>query len=98
MFLEAPCYFFPCPFFLRSSGILENRESVVPVESNVVSSIFVCNTYICMYVCVHIYMYMYMYMCIYIYVCVCVYVYIYVCVCVLWSIGISLCIYMYIDT
>ena len=42
VFLEAPCYFFPCPFCLRSCGVLKNGESVVPVESNVVCSVFVC--------------------------------------------------------
>ena len=42
VFLEVPCYFLPCPFYLGPCGIPENSESVVRVESDVVCSVFVC--------------------------------------------------------
>ena len=41
MSFEVPCYFFPCPFRLRPCGVLENGESIVPVKSDVVCSVFV---------------------------------------------------------
>ena len=40
MFFETPCYFFPCSFCLGSCCVLENGESIVPVESDVVCSVF----------------------------------------------------------
>ena len=42
MFFETPCYFFPCSFCLGSCCVLENGESIIPVESDVVCSVFVC--------------------------------------------------------
>ena len=42
MFFETPSYFFPCSFCLGSCCVLENGESIVPVEFDVVCSVFVC--------------------------------------------------------
>ena len=39
--VRAPFYFFLCPLYLRSCGVLKNGESFVPVESDVVCSVFV---------------------------------------------------------
>ena len=42
MFLEVPCYLFPCPFCAKACGVLEDDQFVIPVKSDVVCSIFVC--------------------------------------------------------
>ena len=41
MFFEAPCHFFPCSFRLRPCGVFENGETIVPVKTDVVCSVFV---------------------------------------------------------